>query len=61
MIHLLGIRDYMIPRRSWNFIAVAKFMVRYEVVAGAGEDNDLVVAVAGDITEGMGRVAMGLE
>src|ERR1700737_5305783 len=51
----------MIPHRGRNFIGVAKFVLRDEVIAGTSEDYDLVVAVAGDVTESMGGVAMRLE
>src|SRR5207253_9825778 len=51
----------MIPHRGRNFIGVAKFVLRDEVIAGTSEDYDLVVSVSGDITESMGGIAMRLE
>src|SRR5437660_7411370 len=51
----------MIPHRGRNFIGVAKFVLRDEVIAGTSEDYDLVVSVSGDVTESMGGIAMRLE
>src|SRR3984893_16129095 len=51
----------MIPHHGRNFIGVAKFVLRDEVIAGTSEDYDLVVSVSGDVTESMSGIAMRLE
>jgi hypothetical protein len=56
MIRLLGVRDDVIPHRGGDLIGIAKFVLSDEVIAGTGEDYDLVVAIAGEVTEGMGGV-----
>src|SRR5262249_35788801 len=58
---ILGVRNDMIPHRGRNFVGVAKFVLRDEVIARTSENYDLVVSVSGDVTESMGGIAMRLE